>query len=334
MSSSRWRWRFPRNSRAGRRAGAGGPGGEHTGHPARGGHGAGGWGHRGGAGAGLFTLPAAITELDVQQRTVRVDPGVVLDQLNHFLHPHGLRFGPDVATSSRATLGGMIANNSSGSHTPVYGTTADHLNELEALLADGRVVTVGAGPRNAAEAAGTSGGTGVFQCAGNCRAHGRRACSSAGPGYALDRCAREPDNLNHVLCGSEGTLAAIISAELKLVPLPREKGLALIFFASVAEAMQATVGVAGFETCRRRTHGSRAAGPDQRTTGIPGGARVCSNWSTGRVSRFWLVEFFDEVVAGRSAELDAAQLGLRTLVIKTPAQRPSWCGHCAKPGFR
>src|SRR5207237_6567911 len=68
-----------------------------------------------------------ITDLDLEARTVRAGAGVVLDQLNKFLRPHGYRFGPDVATSSRATLGGMIANNSSGSHVPVYGRTAAHI---------------------------------------------------------------------------------------------------------------------------------------------------------------------------------------------------------------
>src|SRR3989454_5053071 len=86
-----------------------------------------------------------ITDLDLERRTVRVGPGVILDNLNNFLRPHGLCFGPDVATSSRATLGGMIANNSSGAHTPVYGTTADHVSELEIVLADGQVQTVGPG---------------------------------------------------------------------------------------------------------------------------------------------------------------------------------------------
>src|SRR5258706_8415070 len=86
-----------------------------------------------------------IAELDLERRTVRVGPGVVLDDLNKFLRPHGFCFGPDVATSSRATLGGMIANNSSGARTPVYGTTVDHINELEVVLADGRVVAVGPG---------------------------------------------------------------------------------------------------------------------------------------------------------------------------------------------
>src|SRR3974390_2528228 len=72
-----------------------------------------------------------ITSLDLERRSVRVGPGVVLDQLNNLLRPHGYCFGPDVATSSRATLGGMIANNSSGPHTPASGTTAQHVAELE-----------------------------------------------------------------------------------------------------------------------------------------------------------------------------------------------------------
>ena len=69
-----------------------------------------------------------IHEFNPERGTVRVGPGVVLDQLNAFLKREGLCFGPDVATSSRATLGGMIANNSSGAHVPVYGTTADHVS--------------------------------------------------------------------------------------------------------------------------------------------------------------------------------------------------------------
>src|SRR5437899_6245509 len=85
-----------------------------------------------------------ITDLGLEKRTVRVGSGVVLDQLNAFLKPHGFCFGPDVATSSRATLGGMIANNSSGARVPVYGTTADHVVSTEIVLVDGRIATIGA----------------------------------------------------------------------------------------------------------------------------------------------------------------------------------------------
>ena len=84
--------------------------------------------------------------MDLEKRSVRVGAGVVLDQLNDFLKPHGFCFGPDVATSSRATLGGMIANNSSGARCPIYGTTADHVISLEIVLADGRVEKIGAQP--------------------------------------------------------------------------------------------------------------------------------------------------------------------------------------------
>src|SRR6202011_4471023 len=84
-----------------------------------------------------------IDNLNIDNRSVRVGAGVVLDQLNTFLQPHGFCFGPDVATSARATTGGMIANNSSGAHVPVYGTTADHVLSTEIVLADGRIVTVG-----------------------------------------------------------------------------------------------------------------------------------------------------------------------------------------------
>src|SRR6266699_6753048 len=84
-----------------------------------------------------------ITGLDLEKRSVRVEAGVVLDQLNDFLRPHGFCFGPDVATSSRATLGGMIANNSSGARCPIYGTTADHVLSLDIVMADGRIEEIG-----------------------------------------------------------------------------------------------------------------------------------------------------------------------------------------------
>src|SRR5437762_12918340 len=146
-----------------------------------------------------------ITDLDLERRTVRVGPGVVLDHLNTFLRPHGFCFGPDVATSSRATLSGMIANNSSGAHTPIYGTTADHINELEIVLADGRLTAVGPKHDTLRKQRELVGDLLYF--------HSLEIAERLPPGllkrragYALDRCAREPDNLNHLLCGSEGIL--------------------------------------------------------------------------------------------------------------------------------
>jgi len=182
-----------------------------------------------------------ITELDLDNRTVRVGAGVVLDQLNAFLKPHGFCFGPDVATSSRATLGGMIANNSSGSHVPFYGTTADHVsragNSCWQTGASNKSARVRPPFRAQRELAASL----VKQSAGEIAARFPTGLLKRWPGYGLERFLREPGNLSHLFAGSEGTLAAILSAELKIVPLPKAKGVGLIFFASVTEAMQATV---------------------------------------------------------------------------------------------
>ena len=75
-----------------------------------------------------------ILELNVAERWVRVQPGIVLDELNAQLKSHGLRFAPDISTASRATIGGMMANNSSGARSVLYGKTIDHVLEQEALL--------------------------------------------------------------------------------------------------------------------------------------------------------------------------------------------------------
>src|ERR1051325_9971955 len=181
-----------------------------------------------------------IDNLNIDKRSVRVGAGVVLDQLNEFLKPHGFCFGPDVATSSRATIGGMIANNSSGARVPIYGTTADHVLSTEIVLADGRVLQIGAAHDSLRDE--------QTKIDNLVRAHAKEMAErwppgilKRWPGYGIERFSRAPKNLNEILAGSEGTLAAIFSAELKISPLPREKGLGLIFFASVAVVLQATV---------------------------------------------------------------------------------------------
>ena len=190
-----------------------------------------------------------IGSLDRERRTVRVGAGVVLDQLNAFLRPHRLWFGPDVATSSRATLGGMIANNSSGAHAPVYGTTVDHVEALEVVLADGTVAVVGrdreglAGLRDQVDRV-------VARHAAMIRERLPEVLVKRWPGYGLDDALRQPGDLTRIVCGSEGTLAAVTAAVLRVVPLPAKRSLGLVFFASVAEAMQATVELLGLAPLR------------------------------------------------------------------------------------
>src|SRR5204862_6496921 len=81
-----------------------------------------------------------ILEVNAAEKWVRVEPGCVLDDLNLHVKPHGLQFAPDISTANRATIGGMVANNSSGTHSVILGKTIDHVLELKVLLADGSIV--------------------------------------------------------------------------------------------------------------------------------------------------------------------------------------------------
>ncbi len=259
-----------------------------------------------------------ISALDLEQRTVRVGAGVVLDQLNTFLKPHGFCFGPDVATSSRATLGGMIANNSSGARVPVYGTTADHVRSLEIVLADGRIETIGPGhPALAAEQEEIE--RLVGQQSAEIAERMPPGMLKRWSGYAIERFSRAPQNLTEILSGSEGTLAAIFSAEVQINPLPRAKGLGLVFFASVAEAMQATVELLDLKPSAIE-HIDRPLFDQTKGQLNFEAARKLLELDTRPCEAILIVEFYDEDVAGRLATLAARRLGLRTLICADSAQ--------------
>ena len=168
--------------------------------------------------------------IDPATRTARVGPGLVLDDLNQAAGTHGLMFGPDVATANRATLGGMIGNNSAGARSIVYGLTADRVIALDVILADGTPATLRRG--SAAPAPLEA-----------CRPLGARW---SGPtllrrvsGYNLDALAGETPDWPRLLCGSEGTLALVTGAELALDEIPAARGLGLLAFADVDSALDA-----------------------------------------------------------------------------------------------
>ena len=257
-----------------------------------------------------------IPDLNIEKQSVRVGAGVVLDQLNDFLRPHGFCFGPDVATSARATLGGMIANNSSGAHVPVYGTTADHVISLEIVMADGRVEKIGSG-RETLRAERE-------KIDNLIRAHVREMSErmppgllKRWPGYGIERFLRAPNNLNEIFAGSEGTLAAIFSAELKISPLPRAKGLGLVFFASVAEAMQATVELLDLKPAAIE-HIDRPLFDQTKSQLLFRDARDLLELDTKPCESILIVEFYEDV-AERLSILQARKLGLRTKVLKDTA---------------
>src|SRR5881398_3234235 len=258
-----------------------------------------------------------ITDLDLEKCRVRVGAGVVLDQLNDFLKPHEFCFGPDVATSSRATLGGMIANNSSGARCPIYGTTADHVISLEIVMADGRVEKIGA--RHESLDAERATIEQVIRAASAEMAERWPAgLIKRWPGYGIERFLRAPNDLTNILAGSEGTLAGIFSAELKISPLPRENGLALIFFASVGEAMQATVELLDLKPAAME-HIDRPLLDQTKGQLHFREARDLLELDSKPCESILIVEFYDDVVE-RLSILESRELGLRKKILTDAAQ--------------
>ena len=185
-----------------------------------------------------------ILELNTDELWVRVQPGIVLDELNAALRPHGLRFAPDVSTASRATIGGMIANNSSGARSVLYGKTIDHVLELEVVLSDGSVAYFGDAPLASGTLAASCESAIRQLAADHAEEIDRRfpkVLRRVG-GYNLDEFVpgRETSNLAKIIVGSEGTLAVILEAKLNLVRLPKEKAVLVVQFRELLEALEAT----------------------------------------------------------------------------------------------
>ncbi|MFC9946358.1 FAD-binding and (Fe-S)-binding domain-containing protein [Streptomyces pratensis] len=181
-----------------------------------------------------------VLELDPASRTAVVQPGVVLDDLRAAAAPHGLTFGPDPSTHSRCTLGGMIGNNSCGSHSVAWGTTADNLRSLRVIrYGGGEAMHIGRGLPDAPP--------GLHEFAA-----GHLALLRTGfpelprriSGYALDALLPEhgPDPAR-ALCGSEGTLAVVTEATVRLVEAPVARALAVLGYADESAAAEAAPGL-------------------------------------------------------------------------------------------
>jgi FAD/FMN-containing dehydrogenase/Fe-S oxidoreductase len=191
-----------------------------------------------------------ILELNAAAGWVRVQPGIVLDHLNGELAPHGLKFAPDVAPANRATIGGMISNNSSGAYSLRYGKTIDHVLELRVLLSDGSETTLRALDEAEwqAKCAQTDLEGACYRALSEQAARQRDEIARRYPrvlrrvgGYNLDMFTDERErNLAHMIVGSEGTLALILEATLRLTPRPAASGVVLLEFADLFDALDAT----------------------------------------------------------------------------------------------
>ena len=194
-----------------------------------------------------------VIDISTSDRTAWVEPGVVLDELNAQLKIHGLRFAPDISTASRATIGGMIANNSSGARSVLYGKTIDHVLELDVILADGSLTHFQ--PLDASALESACGGDGlkagayreVRRLASECRDEIERrfpkVLRRVGEAQRLDEftnAAKPVQPVEADLVGSEGTLGLVVAAKINLVPLPRAKAVLAIEFDDLLDALAAT----------------------------------------------------------------------------------------------
>ncbi|WP_260332972.1 FAD-binding and (Fe-S)-binding domain-containing protein [Streptomyces beigongshangae] len=180
-----------------------------------------------------------IVSLDPAARTAVVQPGVVLDRLQEAAAPHGLRFGPDPSTHGRCTLGGMIGNNSCGSHSVAWGTTADNVRELSVTTARGDRLRPGPGWSGAPDGLREL-VTGELECLRTGFPDLPRRIS----GYALDALLPERGaDVARFLCGSEGTLGILTEATVRLVEAPRARALAVLAYADESAAAQAAPGL-------------------------------------------------------------------------------------------
>lgn len=201
-----------------------------------------------------------ILEFNAGERWVRVEPGVVLDELNQFLEPSGLFFAPETSTSNRCMIGGMVGNNSSGSHSLIHGSTRDHLLEARAILSDGSEADFRSLYQEGFERKlmGKNLESQLYRQIHKILSNEklRKQIRSEYPdptlirrntGYAIDTlldtdpfsAESEPFNFCKLMAGSEGTLAIVTEVKLKLVPLPpQEKALVCVHFDSVANAIK------------------------------------------------------------------------------------------------
>lgn len=181
-----------------------------------------------------------ILEINPEQGWARVQPGVIRDQLNRAVASMGLHFAPDPATSSRASFGGMIANNSSGTKSVLYGKTSDHVISLKVMLTNGDVVEFSpTSPEqydqkcatDTLEAAIYKGVRQiVYEHTDEIRKRYPKVMRRVG-GYALDAFLdNEQWNLSQLVTGSEGTLAIILEAVVKLTPLPKFQNMVIVHY--------------------------------------------------------------------------------------------------------
>ena len=196
-----------------------------------------------------------VLEINAEEGWVHTQPGITIDELNRQVAHTGKYFTPDPSTSSRANIGGAMGNNSCGSHSIIYGKTVDQVHQMSVILSDGSPATFEALTTSQLE-----GKMGLSSLEGQIYRNVPTIADTAAPevdrrfpkilrrvgGYNIDRVYSPVTDgpiidLTQVMVGSEGTLAAVTDARLKLWDIPKSKGLAVLHFHTLRDSMEATV---------------------------------------------------------------------------------------------
>jgi FAD/FMN-containing dehydrogenase len=191
-----------------------------------------------------------ILEVNTDEGWARVQPGVIQDDFNAHLRPLGFLFGPDTSTSNRATIGGMTGNNSAGSHSIVYGKTIDHVLELSIVLSDASSTVLKALDKAELEAK-LSGGAlenQIYRQVTRIVEANREAIQQRYPtiqrrvsGYNLDAFVRNGEfNMAKMVVGSEGTLAVVTEAKVRIVPRPKATAVCVVHFDDLIASTEAS----------------------------------------------------------------------------------------------
>ncbi len=258
-----------------------------------------------------------ILEINRDEHWALVEPGVVCDALTNTAKSHGLMVGSEPASSNRATLGGMVANNSTGAHSVLYGMTADHLLAAEAILADGSTVSLSetSSPPQLLSAVGA---VVARNAAAICERYPKtwRRASGYSLNYLLPYTATRPagwgdapypassaGNLAKLLVGSEGTLAVLTQIKFNLVPTPKHTALCILHFDSIEQAADATPAIL-------QSRPSAIELIDQMmidlTREVPAYARLLT-WVQGRPAAVLIVEFYGDTEAEAAAKVQALE---------------------------
>jgi FAD/FMN-containing dehydrogenase/Fe-S oxidoreductase len=280
-----------------------------------------------------------IREINVEEGWARVQPGLVLGELNRTLASRGLQYGIDPSTANRATIGGGIGNNSCGAHSIVYGKTIDNVLGMRAILSDATTIlaepTSGAALEAKLQAQTLEGN--LYREMRRLGRQQREEIARRYPkilrrvsGYNLDDFINEeaPMDLSRMIVGSEGTLAVVTEAKVKLQSIPKLKGVAAVHFKTIVEAAEGTVAALDHEPSAVELMDSVIV---TRCRSNPSFSRL-ARWVEGDPGGILVIEFTGETEAELKsklekleADLDRRKLGYATVATTDAAlQRDMW----------